>query len=59
MQIRLGLIDFAEAVRAKGQLRQVILVHGEPTAQGVLSGLLSKRGFPSVHAPKPGERIRL
>lgn len=54
-----GLIAFAEAVRQKGKLRQVILVHGEPAAQGALGGLLSKHGFPSVHAPKPGDRIRL
>jgi metallo-beta-lactamase family protein len=54
-----GLVQFAEAVRQKGKLRQVILVHGEPAAQGVLADLLSKRGFPSVHAPKPGDRIRL
>jgi metallo-beta-lactamase family protein len=54
-----GLVEFAEAVRQRGKLRQVILVHGEPAAQGVLTDLLSKRGFPSVHAPKAGDRIRL
>lgn len=54
-----GLLGFAEAVRERGKLRQVILVHGEPPAQRVLSGLLSKRGFPSVAVPKPGDRIRL
>ena len=54
-----GLVEFAEAVRRKGKLRQVILVHGEPAAQGVLGELLAKHGFPSVHAPKPGDRIRI
>ncbi len=56
-----GLIDFAEAVRkrANGGLERVILVHGEPEAQGVLGRLLVKRGFPEVRAPAPGERIRL
>ena len=54
-----GLLDFAEAVRQRGQLRQVILVHGEPPAQRVLMDLLATRGFPTVHAPKRGERIRL
>jgi metallo-beta-lactamase family protein len=54
-----GLVDFAESVRQQGKLRQVILVHGEPAAQGWLSDLLTKRGFPSVHIPKPGDRIQL
>lgn len=54
-----GLVEFAEAVRQKGQLRQVILVHGEPPAQGALTELLSKRGFPRAHAPKTGDRIRI
>jgi metallo-beta-lactamase family protein len=54
-----GLVEFADAVRQRGKLRQVILVHGEPPAQRVLAEILSKRGFPSVQAPKPGDRIRL
>ncbi len=54
-----GLVDFAEAIREKGALRQLVLVHGEPGAQGVLADVLSKRGFPSVSRPKPGDRIRL
>ncbi len=54
-----GLVDFAEAVQKQGKLRQVLLVHGEPTAQRALTDLLLKRGFPSVHAPKPGDRIKI
>jgi metallo-beta-lactamase family protein len=54
-----GLVAFAEAVRDRGKLRQVMLVHGEPAAQGVLSELLEKRGFPTVRAPKSGDRVRL
>ncbi len=54
-----GLADFAEAVRRRGKLRQVILVHGEPPAQRALEELLSARGFPAVHRPQPGDRIRL
>jgi metallo-beta-lactamase family protein len=54
-----GLLAFAEAVRERGPLQQVILIHGEPPAQRTLSALLSKRGFPSVAMPKPGDRIRL
>jgi len=54
-----GLVEFAEAVRRRGSLRQVILVHGEPPAQQALADLLSRRGFPAIHAPKAGDRIRI
>jgi metallo-beta-lactamase family protein len=54
-----GLISFAEGVRSRGSLRRVILVHGEPPAQKVLTEALAARGFVSVTAPAPGDRIRL
>ncbi len=54
-----GLVEFAEAVRRRGQLRQVVLVHGEPPAQRALADLLTQRGFPAVHVPGPGDRLRL
>jgi metallo-beta-lactamase family protein len=54
-----GLLAFAEAVRARGPLRQVLLVHGEPPAQAALARELAARGFPQVAAPAPGERVRL
>jgi metallo-beta-lactamase family protein len=54
-----GLVAFAEATRARGPLRRVLLVHGEPPAQEALARELGKRGFPSVEAPAPGERLRL
>ncbi len=54
-----GLLDFAEVVRDRGPLRQVLLVHGEPPAQQALARGLAARGFPSVHAPAAGERVRL
>jgi metallo-beta-lactamase family protein len=54
-----GLVDFAEAVRDRGPLRRVLLVHGEPPAQQALSDVLAAHGFPSVHAPAAGERVRL
>ena len=53
------LLEFAEAVREQGKLRQVVLVHGEPPAQDALAARLAERGFPTVTAPNPGERIRL
>ncbi|MBN2575857.1 MAG: MBL fold metallo-hydrolase [Deltaproteobacteria bacterium] len=53
------LLDFAEAVRERGKLHQVVLVHGEPPAQDALMGKLAELGFPTVIAPVPGEKIRL
>ncbi len=53
------LIEFAEAVRNRGPLRRIALVHGEPDAQEVLRGMLEQRGFPRVDVPAPGDRMRL
>jgi metallo-beta-lactamase family protein len=52
-----GLVEFAEAVRARGPLRQIALVHGETRAQDALRQLLAERGFPSVHAPATGDTM--
>jgi metallo-beta-lactamase family protein len=54
-----GLLAFADAVRARGALRRIVLVHGEPGAQDALGHLLESRGMPSVVAPAPGETIPL
>jgi metallo-beta-lactamase family protein len=54
-----GLVSFAEAVRDRGPLRQVVLVHGEPPAQEALARQLADHRFTSVVAPAPGERLRL
>lgn len=53
------LLEFARAVRARGPLRQVILVHGEPPATAALAAALHAAQFPTVHTPERGERIRL
>jgi metallo-beta-lactamase family protein len=49
------LLSYAEAVRERGPLRQVFLVHGEPPAQQALRQGLEARGFPRVHVPAPFE----
>jgi metallo-beta-lactamase family protein len=54
-----GLVTFAECVRDAGPLREVVLVHGEPTAQETLASLLRRRGFPQIQVPEPGARLRL
>ncbi len=51
------LLEFAEAVRGAGPLRQIALVHGEDEPRQTLKALLDERGFPSVLTPVRGERI--
>ncbi len=53
-----ALLRFAEAVRDRGPLRHVALVHGEIKAMETLAALLDERRFPSVSIPEPGTRIR-
>lgn len=47
------LLRHAEAVRERGPLRQVFLVHGEAPAQEALRQQLEGRGFPRVLVPVP------
>ena len=54
-----GLLEHAEAVRARGRLKQVCLVHGEERAQAALARALAERGFTDVVIPAPGECVRL
>jgi metallo-beta-lactamase family protein len=46
-----GLLGFAEAVRERGALEQVALVHGEPPALEALRAALEQRGFSKVSVP--------
>lgn len=54
-----GLAAFAEAVRQRGALGRVVLVHGEPPAQQALARVLEARGFRDVIAPAPGQALAL
>jgi metallo-beta-lactamase family protein len=51
------LLQFAEAVREAGPLRQVALVHGEEGPRQTLRSLLEERGFPGVTTPERGDRL--
>jgi metallo-beta-lactamase family protein len=53
------LLEFAEAVRSNGPLRQVALVHGEDRPREVLRSLLEDRGFPAVTTPARGDRMHV
>jgi metallo-beta-lactamase family protein len=52
------LLAFAESGRARGALRDVVLVHGEPAAQSALRGSLAERGFSSIHVPSSHDIMR-
>jgi metallo-beta-lactamase family protein len=54
-----GLVAFAEAVRGRGSLHRILLVHGEPPAQAALVAALAARDFAGISAPERGERITL
>ncbi len=55
-----GLAQYALDVQRKGKLKQIILVHGEPEPQKVLSDLLKANGVgAAINAPGLGERVRL
>lgn len=53
------LVAYAEATRARGKLRDVVLVHGEGQAQLELAGALEERGFPNVTIQKRGAPLRV
>jgi metallo-beta-lactamase family protein len=51
------LVAFAEAVRERGALEQIALVHGEPGPQRDLTARLEERGFARIASPDAGERL--
>jgi len=52
---RADLLDYACAVRERGSLRRIALVHGEPPALAALRAALMSRGFDQVIVPGPGD----
>ncbi len=55
---RRELVEFALAVRERGSLETVALVHGEAPAQAALKGLLVERGLTDVRTPAVHDRLR-
>lgn len=51
------LVQFARATSRAGDLRQIVLVHGEPPAQAALATRLG--GMAPVMTPAPGQRLVL
>jgi len=52
------LVGYAVAVRDRGDLEQVTLVHGDPKPQRVLADLLRQKGIPRVMIPAPSEILQ-
>jgi metallo-beta-lactamase family protein len=53
------LLAFVRAVRERGALERIALVHGEPRAQRALAGLLESGGTVPVSIPARGDRLVL
>ncbi len=53
------LLRFVEDVRRRSALERIVLVHGEPKAQAVLTQRLAERGHRTVTAPGPGDRLQV
>ncbi len=55
---QIGLLGFAEAVKAAGSLKSIFLVHGDLPAQETLKGLLEEKVFSKVVIPKKGDQFK-
>jgi len=53
------LVAFAGAVRERGALERIVLVHGEPGPQRVLAERLAAAGLRDAAIPRAGERLEL
>lgn len=53
------LVEYAVALKERGPLAHVALVHGEPNAQRVLDEKLRSRGVADVHVPAPGASLEV
>jgi metallo-beta-lactamase family protein len=54
-----GLLAFADAVRGRGQLEKIYLIHGETKSQEVLRNKLFNLHFESVDVPGPGDVVKI
>jgi metallo-beta-lactamase family protein len=53
------LVEYAEALAARGPLGKIALVHGEPQPQAMLREKLKSRGIDDVHIPAPGTSLEV
>ena len=53
------LLAYAKGTAERGALRHIALVHGDPTPQKILAGLLTEEGRGPVAIPAPGDRLSI
>jgi metallo-beta-lactamase family protein len=53
------LVAYAKGTAARGGLRHIALVHGDPAPQKTLAGLLAAEGHDRVAIPAPGDRLAI
>jgi metallo-beta-lactamase family protein len=53
------LLEYAEALKARGPLGRIALVHGELAAQHALMAKMKERGLTDVHAPPPATTLEV
>jgi metallo-beta-lactamase family protein len=53
------LLEYASGCRARGEVRQMALVHGDLKPQKILAELLAERGHKQVQIPAPGDRLEV
>ena len=53
------LVEYASDLKARGHLKKIAMVHGEPKAQNALKAKLLENGMSDVHAPAPGESLEV
>jgi metallo-beta-lactamase family protein len=53
------LVEYASDLKARGRLKMIAMVHGEPQAQDALKAKLRENGMSDVHAPAPGESLEV
>jgi metallo-beta-lactamase family protein len=54
-----GLVSYATTCRERGRVEQVVLVHGDPKPQAILSEILATKGFGAIARPGPGDKLAL
>lgn len=51
------LVAYAEQCRGRGEVKQVVLVHGDLKPQQILAERLTGAGFKNIAIPAPGDRL--
>jgi metallo-beta-lactamase family protein len=53
------LLTWVRAVRERGNLQKIFLVHGEDASRAALAAALKEMGIPEVYQPKRGDRFNI